>query len=209
MVEEYESTVMASDQGGPRDGGVVIGPPPPAATGDDTTTTTPLPHHPYPFQTTTITNTDTIEKDESISWWNIIIFNISTNFFWNLIQGGYGRVNFEYTEKMGVSIFFQTITTLVVGPATGYAALYYGYYSDSIDSHRYGRRKPVLLPLMVVACLGLLLFFAPPESHKKFSSPTWFFASNALYQVTTTSRTTTTTTIATTKQRMTTTTTTT
>jgi hypothetical protein len=48
------------------------------------------------------------------------------------MQGGYGSANYNYTEKLGVSLFFQSITTLIVGPCTGYASVAFGYLGDNI-----------------------------------------------------------------------------
>ena len=101
----------------------------------------------------------------------------------SMLSGAMTNVGMEYRQVLGVTVFFQTLTTLVVGPAMGYAALTFGYISDHIDSDRFGRRKPLLLPLMLLATTGLIMYFTPPQAHQGISIQAWYFISTLLYKV--------------------------
>jgi len=102
----------------------------------------------------------------------------------SLISGGMGVVRVEYTQHLGVNIFFQTMITLAIGPLVGYVGLAAGYLSDQVNNKRFGRRKPILLPTMLLQTVGLIFMFMPPKLVKDMASiPAWWFTANLLLKV--------------------------
>ena len=123
------------------------------------------------------------EDDEPIILMHHLIAFTTVAFVTAMISGAMSRVGMEYHQQLGVSVFFQTLTILVVGPSMGYAALTFGYLSDHVDSKRWGRRKPFLLPTMLLASAGLIMYFTPPAMITGVSIPAWYFMSTLLFKV--------------------------
>lgn len=71
----------------------------------------------------------------------------------------------------------------MVEPLAAYTGLAFSFLSDSINT-RFGRRKPLLLPLAGLTTLGWLMYYTPVGLQAAgMSVPFWYLASKATYMV--------------------------